>query len=203
MTLTRDLFYLIFLLGLVACEDQADPAQDKTLDKIITKTVEAHELSWDAAVGLMKHNDLVFSGRAVIYNSKESKSIIASTEYLQGRKNGFDRKWFNNEELSYECQFRNGQKEGYSKSWWNTGQLRSKSNFLDGKGHGVQEQWYRNGALFKKRNLSHGKEEGMQQSWRENGKIYNNYEAKNGRIFGLKRASLCFKLEDEVVQYED
>ena len=34
----------------------------------------------------------------------------------------------------------------------------------------------------------------------QNGKIYNNYEAKNGRIFGLKRASLCFQLEDEIVQ---
>jgi antitoxin component YwqK of YwqJK toxin-antitoxin module len=48
--------------------------------------------------------------------------------------------------------------------------------------------------------IVNGQEEGMQKAWRENGKIYNNYEAKNGRIFGLKRASLCFQLEDEIVQ---
>ena len=29
-----------------------------------------------------------------------------------------------------------------------------------------------------------------------------NYEAKEGRTFGLKKASLCFGLEDENIQYE-
>lgn len=47
-----------------------------------------------------------------------------------------------------------------------------------------------------------GREEGMQKAWRENGKIYNNYEAKNGRIFGLKRANLCYELENEEVQFK-
>ena len=50
--------------------------------------------------------------------------------------------------------------------------------------------------------IVNGREEGMQQAWRRNGKIYNNYEAKNGRIFGLKRANLCFQLEEEIVQDE-
>jgi antitoxin component YwqK of YwqJK toxin-antitoxin module len=66
--------------------------------------------------------------------------------------------------------------------------------------HGIQKQWYQSGAKFKHLSLNHGIEEGLQQSWRENGKIYNNYEAKNGRIFGLKRANLCYELEEEIIQ---
>jgi antitoxin component YwqK of YwqJK toxin-antitoxin module len=48
-------------------------------------------------------------------------------------------------------------------------------------------------------NYRAGKEAGMQRAWRQNGKIYNNYEVKNGRIFGLKRANLCYGLDDEKI----
>lgn len=47
-----------------------------------------------------------------------------------------------------------------------------------------------------------GREEGLQQAFRRNGYLYANYEARNGRIFGLKKAALCYGLEDENIQYE-
>ena len=81
--------------------------------------------------------------------------------------------------------------------------MRSESAFNEGIAHGTQRQWYKSGVLFKEINLAMGKEEGMQKAWRENGKIYNNYEARNGRIYGLKRASLCYELDNEEVQYAD
>ena len=45
-----------------------------------------------------------------------------------------------------------------------------------------------------------GKEKGIQRAYRKNGALYANYEAKNGRIFGLKKASLCFGLEDQQIK---
>ena len=48
-----------------------------------------------------------------------------------------------------------------------------------------------------------GKEEGIQQAFRKNGDLFANYEAKEGRIFGLKKAALCFGLEDENIQNEN
>ena len=48
-----------------------------------------------------------------------------------------------------------------------------------------------------------GKEEGIQQAFRKNGDLYANYEAKNGRIFGLKKASLCFGLENQKIKNND
>lgn len=47
-----------------------------------------------------------------------------------------------------------------------------------------------------------GKEEGMQQAFRKNGDLFVNYEARNGRIFGMKKAALCFGIEDKNIQYE-
>ena len=67
----------------------------------------------------------------------------------------------------------------------------------------MQWEWYQSGSTFKKINLVDGREEGLQQSWRENGKLYSNYEAKNGRIFGLKRANLCYQLKDETLQVSE
>lgn len=81
--------------------------------------------------------------------------------------------------------------------------MRSESNYIAGNLDGVQKQWYVSGAKFKEQNIENGQEKGMQKAWRENGKLYNNYEAKNGRIFGLKRSSLCYELEDEKVQVKE
>jgi antitoxin component YwqK of YwqJK toxin-antitoxin module len=71
-----------------------------------------------------------------------------------------------------------------------------------GKAHGEQKQWYPTGELYKKLNMNMGKEEGIQQAFRKNGDLYANYEAKEGRIFGLKKAALCYGLEDENIKYE-
>ena len=48
-----------------------------------------------------------------------------------------------------------------------------------------------------------GREEGIQQAYRKNGALYANYEAKKGRIFGLKKASLCFELEGQKIKDND
>ena len=56
--------------------------------------------------------------------------------------------------------------------------------------------------IFQKINLNMGREEGVQQAFRKNGALFANYEAKDGRIFGLKRATLCFSLEEEDIQDE-
>ena len=105
--------------------------------------------------------------------------------------------------MSFEANYSNGKLDGTSKTFWKDGTPRSTSFFIEGITHSTQLQWYKSGQLFKEMNYNMGVEEGMQKAWRENGAIYNNYEAKNGRIFGLKRANLCYELEDEIVVYED
>ena len=90
------------------------------------------------------------------------------------------------------------------KSWVNdvNHTMVSHLNYYMGKAHGIQMKWYPTGEIFKVLNLHMGIEEGMQRAFRKNGALYANYEARNGRVFGLKKAALCYSLEDEKVQYE-
>ncbi|MCI4667335.1 MAG: toxin-antitoxin system YwqK family antitoxin [Bacteroidia bacterium] len=163
-------------------------------------TVVVDSLNLIPAKGLVFHRNEAFTGLAI--DSMEDGTLVEETEYLEGKRQGTLRKWFPNGQLSYEAFYENGKLHGQVRSWWTNGNLRSLNHYQTGELHGEQWQWYKSGAKFKKRLLEMGREEGLQQCWRENGKIYNNYEAKNGRIFGLKRANLCYRINNEIVQFK-
>lgn len=151
------------------------------------------------AEGIVYYQNKPFTG--ISLGRYPSGQEAVSLQYSNGIRDGKYIKWFADGTISYISEYKNGKQEGTAKSWWNNGNLRSQSRYISGIGQGQQTQWYKSGVKFKVMNLTDGKEEGIQTSWRENGKIYNNYEARNGRIFGLKRAALCFQLEDENVVY--
>ena len=150
-------------------------------------------------LGLVYYQKRPFTGTGITYFSNGFKAI--TIDYKNGKREGKYRKWFEEGLISFEASYSEGKRHGTTRSWWRNGNLRSEANYEMGIAQGVQQQWYASGAKFKRIHLLDGKEEGLQQSWRENGKLYNNYEAKNGRIFGLKRANLCYELNNEIVQY--
>ncbi len=197
---SRALLGIGLLFGIVACQQESDNLPQ-------TKPAKTLQLVLDDSLQLRPEEGLVyylgkpFSGSGISYYTKETKA--SQIDYVAGKKNGWYKKWYPSGVLSFESAYLNGKQHGLTKTWWKNGNLRSESNFQNGVADGLQKQWYESGTKFKFQRLTSGKEEGIQQSWRENGKIYNNYEAKNGRIFGLKRATLCFELEDELVQYAD
>lgn len=163
--------------------------------KILKKEVELHP-----GEGLVYYKDQPFTGTTILNyaNGKVAEHI----EYRNGRQEGYYRKWFDTGLLSYEATYRQGYLNGEATSWWKNGNIRSHSQYEEGMMDGVQTQWYKSGAKFKERNITMNREVGLQRSWRENGKLYNNYEARNGRIFGLKRANLCYSVNDEEIQFK-
>jgi len=198
---TMNLKVYIILIAIVGygCNDISRPV----LKGMLTTTVDViqvikEEVELRPNEGLVYHNDQPFTGRVI--HAFPTDVLQESTDYIAGKKDGYHRKWFADGTLAFEAVWKNGRLDGISKSWWRNGNQRSEANQVSGKLHGVQWQWYKSGVKFKQRNMNMGAEEGMQRSWRENGKVYNNYEARNGRIFGLKRASLCFQLDDEEIQ---
>lgn len=190
---------LLFVLG--ACVNQNRvPSQPNENYGLLNKVVTHDSLVLRPNEGLVYLESRPFTGTGI--NQYMSGKQARSIKYLAGKKEGLYQKWFEDGTLSYEAHYRMGKLIGTAKSWWKNGQLRSIARYENGVLHGKQEQWYKSGALFKEMNLVMGKEEGMQKAWRENGKIYNNYEAKNGRIFGLKRANLCYELDNEITQFK-
>ena len=188
-----------FLISMTACseKDASDlrPFSDKNdLESIVVPKDSTRLIP---SLGLVYYKKEAFTGTTELYN--ENNILIESIRYLSGRRNGFYKKWFSDGSISYESRYVKGKQQGKTLSWWRNGNLRSEANFENAIAHGLQKQWYESGAKFKEIQLNMGKEEGLQKSWRENGKIYNNYEAKDGRIFGLKRANLCFSLDNEQI----
>lgn len=163
--------------------------------------ISSSELYLHTTEGVFLYNQTPYTGVAV--SSYPNGTLATETTYSEGKRHGSLKRWFRDGTLSFVAQYQQGKQHGVSESYWRNGQLRSRARFEHGIAEGVQEQWYSSGQLFKRTQLVHGQEQGLQQSWRENGALYNNYEARNGRTFGLKRASLCFQLDDEKIAYSD
>ncbi len=193
----------LFIIGigiwiLSSCQFSSTNSSQK-VETEIPDTVQVSSLVLRAGEGLFYYKGKAFSGIAAEYDL--NGNMLSSESFINGKRSGKWIKYYPDGSKSFEANYINGKKEGVALAWWSNGNLKSKSNFTNGVANGRQEQWYRSGARFKVFNLEDGLEVGLQQSWRENGKLYNNYEARNGRIFGLKRAKLCYTLDDEVVQY--
>ena len=184
-----------------ACGSAGDVTQ--VLPKGVTalpQIVSIDSLSLKPDLGVVIYRGQTFTGTGL--ERYPNDVIAAETNYVDGKKHGRATKYFEDGSLSYEAHYAMGKLDSISKSWWRNGHRRSEANFVAGVAEGLQREWYTSGAPFKSLNLLAGREEGLQQSWRENGKLYSNYVARDNRIYGLKRANLCFSLEDQIVQYD-
>jgi antitoxin component YwqK of YwqJK toxin-antitoxin module len=167
-------------------------------NKIKDIEIEKSELILHPTEGKWYYGKASFYGYAI--EKYANGKLKAKTGFHEGKKEGVAQKWDDSGALRYQCQYIQNHKDGLVQLWSDKGVLIAESNFKDGVVDGVQRKWYPSGKVFKKTNINMGKEEGLQQTWWENGKLYVNYEAKNGRIFGLKRSTLCYELENELVQ---
>ena len=148
--------------------------------------------------GRWYYQGVPFGGYAIQTN--DNGQLIEKTGFVDGKRQGLALKWHSNGLISSEKYYQENRLEGTTKTWWPNGQQSTESNYFNRERHGIQKKWYPSGQIARIMRFNQGKEEGLQQAWLQTGKLYANYEAKNGRFFGLKRANLCYQLEDEVVQ---
>ncbi len=181
----------LFLLG--SCKQNHTRKRN-----IIQIEVLKSKLVLNQTEGKWYHLYLPFDGYAVEYH--KNGILAKKTGYLNGKKEGVEKKWFDSGALRSQAFYRANKLDGISKSWWPNGVLSTESNYSMGVRHGKQKKWYTNGQIARVLNLTDGIEDGLQQAWLKTGKLYANYEAKNGRFFGLKRSNLCYELKNEVVQ---
>lgn len=180
---------------------------------IIKETIEPLEISGSTIVmELLTYkretstwalNDIPFTGYAI--SRFENDSLKQKFGILNGRKQNNDSVWFPNGKINSITHYHKGKLHGVKKIWSENPSytLIAKLNYKLGKVHGIQEKWYTTGEVYQILNLEMGKEQGIQQAYRKNGVLFANYEAKNGRIFGLKKASLCFGLEDQKIKDDE
>ncbi len=198
----RGLLFLI-LLQLYACAKTNEEAIAVSQQQIVYKEIKEVEIAKDVLTlhpekGMWYYQDSPYNGYAVRYYI--NGNLAERIGYFEGKKEGIAQKWFENGQLQKTSPYSANRLHGEENIWWSNGTIAAQLNYSNGYKNGTQQRWYANGQISRKTHYTLGKEEGIQQAWLENGKIYVNYEAKNGRSFGLRKAKLCYALEDEVVQ---
>ncbi|RKN80286.1 toxin-antitoxin system YwqK family antitoxin [Ulvibacterium marinum] len=198
--------FIVYLLIMGCSQRKHNPVQGNTTvnalevpETIVLKSA----LQYRHNISLWTLNNRPFSGFAVSYypdgTLKEKFGI------LQGRKQNEALQWYPDGHLKIVTNYYKGKLHGDKKIWCADSEhvLIAHFNYVEGKAHGEQKKWYTSGELYKKLHLNQGKEEGLQQAFRKNGVLYANYEARKGRIFGMKKAALCYGLEDEKVKQKE
>lgn len=194
---------LLFCAVCVSCSS-SDSTKKLAPKEEVVETLEVPEttvdkalLTYDRMISVWMHNGALFSGNAV--SKFADGSLKERFGVLNGRKQNEAISWHPTGQVKNMAHFHLGKLHGEKKTWSedSTHILIAHLNYVHGKAHGEQKFWYPTGEIFKIIHLEMGREEGIQQAFRKNGKLFANYEAKAGRIFGLKKAALCFGLEDQ------
>jgi len=206
----RDFKILIAIcLLLASCSKSKTDVDHFLSDEVIlpveikNTTVNRNLLSYHRETSVWKYNDQPYSGYAI--TKYEKGSLKQKFGVFNGKKQNEDIVWFPNGKIKSITNYHKGKLHGEKNVWTEnpTYNLVAQFNYYLGKGQGKQMKWYSTGEVYQIIHLNRGREEGLQQAFRKNGVLYANYEAKNGRIFGLKKASLCFALEDQQIKVDD
>ncbi len=201
----------IFIISCtISCSDHIakDTSADLTEVKveivdIPNRKIEKSAAIYDKQSSQWTYENQLFSGYLVSYYP--DSTVKESMSVYNGKLESETKQWNPNGRIKLRANYHNGRLHGTKEVWSSEeGNLQiSKLNYVNGRAHGEQRKWYSTGELYKIMHLNMGKEDGLQQAFRKNGDLYANYEAKNGRTFGLRKAALCFGLEDEKIQYAD
>lgn len=146
--------------------------------------------------GVLHHKNVPFNGTLVSKYDEASNKM--QLQYVNGRKDGVEKKWHYNGELAQERFYSKGIKIENHSGWWEDGTKKFEYHFNEkGEYHGSRKEWYANGQLVRDFNYSNGKEIGSQRMWADNGKIRANYEVKNGERFGLIGLKKCYTVNTD------
>lgn len=158
--------------------------------------VSVDDSNFDLVNGILKHNNSPFSG--FVFDTYSNGKLKSEKQFLEGRKNGYEKYWFSNDSLSILRHFKNGVKIGTHQSWWNNRQLKFMYHFNDkGMYDGSIKEWYPNGQLAKDFNFIEGVEDGPQKLFKLNGAIKANYIVVNEERYGLIGLKKCYSVTSD------
>lgn len=115
---------------------------------------------------------------------------VRRTPFVDGRPDGTEREWYNDEQLSAEGAYESGKKTGVHQGWFPDGSQRFWYEYQNGELHGEMWEWYPNGNLASYARMYRGHLVGKKK-WRADGQIYANYVLRGNRVVGLPGSRLC------------
>ncbi|WP_424003598.1 toxin-antitoxin system YwqK family antitoxin [Maribacter sp. IgM3_T14_3] len=143
--------------------------------------------------GVLFYQNTPFNG--LLVSKYDDSTFKTKLEYVDGRKDGYEKQWYPNGQLSQTRWYTEGLKTGNHIGWWEDGLQKFSYQFNEkGEYEGNRKEWYRNGKLILDFNYYKGKEIGSQRMWTDSGKIRANYVVKNGERFGLIGLKKCYSV---------
>ncbi|WP_338359437.1 hypothetical protein [Yeosuana marina] len=141
--------------------------------------------------GILMYNKKPFNGSLFTYFSENH--LESRIQYKEGKKDGYEKHWYENGDLSILRFYNNGLKTGIHKGWWENGNLKFEYYFNNkGEYNGSVKEWYSSGIHCRAFNYIDGQENGRQQLWKIDGSIKANYVVVNGERFGLIGLKKCY-----------
>lgn len=180
----RSLVYLFLALGFLFSCERTDVV------------IETNDTGLQLENGVLFYNESPFNGLLVARYA--NSAIKSQLQYKEGRKDGYEKKWHSNGQLSQERSYAKGFKVNNHLGWWPNGTPKFEYTFNSfGTYEGSRKEWYSNGALMLHFNYADGKEIGNQKMWSDTGKIKANYDVVEGERFGLIGLKKCYTVNKE------
>ena len=185
--LIRDSLLLALLVGFISCSNKTKIGLTANADTLTLKTQE----------GLYYSKRTLFTGKLFKLDKKHLDTLFVEN-YLNGKKHGIFKRFYQNNLLLEERTYHKGKKEGLHIRYWPNGKLIFKYNLKNDLYDGLSRSWNQDGFLIQKMNYIKGKEVGRQQLWYDDGGVRSNYVMVNNRLYGLLGTKNCVNISDEI-----
>jgi len=185
--LIRDSLLLALLVGFISCSNKTKIGITANADTLTLKTQE----------GLYYLKRTLFTGKLFKLDKKHLDTLFVEN-YLNGKRHGIFKRFYQNNLLLEERTYHKGKKEGLHVRYWPSGKLIFKYNLKNDLYDGLSRSWNQDGFLIQKMNYIKGKEVGRQQLWYDDGGVRSNYVMLNNRRYGLLGTKNCVNISDEI-----
>lgn len=200
----RKIYSILFIAVFISCLHKNQEIKTATIKKknVIPNIVkDKSDTNFTFKNGLLFFKDKLFSG--IVNEYYTSSKIKSSSQYYQGKREGFYNGWYQNGTKWFERNYTNGFKTKTHLGWFDNGSLMFRYQFNNqGDYNGEIVEWYANKQKFKEFHFVDGVEDGSQKMWQPNGKIKANYVTKNGERFGVIGLKKCYTVntKNEAIQ---
>ena len=190
------IFLFITISFLFACKHLQDHFTHAVTPSSLI--VEATDPSLSFKNGYWYYAGNLFTG--TIIEHYNSTTIHQSTQYVNGKENGWRITYYLNGDLSEKRFYTNGEKDNVHTGWWQKGNKRFEYHFTNGIYNGDYREWYQSGRLLKHIHYTNDMDD-WGKGWRESGKLYMNYVMKEGRRYGIVNSNLCYTVKNDKGEY--
>jgi antitoxin component YwqK of YwqJK toxin-antitoxin module len=187
--LRSSILFLICCFMLTSCYFKIDEQPETTF-----KTIHVNDANLKQIADRLFYADTLFTGK--IFATYENEDSAFVFEYKKGKQNGWQQKWYTNNQISEIRFYLEGRKEGVHNGWWGNGKRKFQYHFENDEHDGELKEWFEDGDLARVFHHKAGHEKGNQKMWWPDGSVRANYDIKNGKRYGLIGEKLCTNTVD-------